>query len=169
MHTGSLSPATCFRLNSGQPGDDSAFCGSIRWSCIQRMGHLRLLCWHGRGFACCWHQLGWCCFTRRQPQILAFCPAEILSNSPRARCAAVPGAASNTVVVVLSTGKALLQSICVAGMVFVSHCAAQCDDCLLIQDGKQDENGPQYDRLKALDSPVLRAGNWNQLCVTCKV
>ncbi|CAL8466966.1 g6502 [Coccomyxa elongata] len=33
----------------------------------------------------------------------------------------------------------------------------------------KDENGPQYDRLKALDSAVLRAGNWNQLCVTCKI
>ncbi|KAK9916497.1 hypothetical protein WJX75_003392 [Coccomyxa subellipsoidea] len=37
------------------------------------------------------------------------------------------------------------------------------------RDGKEDENGPQYDKLKALDSPVLRAGNWNQLCVTCKI
>jgi hypothetical protein len=25
-----------------------------------------------------------------------------------------------------------------------------------------------YERLRALDSPALRAGNWSQLCVTCK-
>ena len=31
-----------------------------------------------------------------------------------------------------------------------------------------DESGLQYDRLRALDSPALRAGNWSQLCVTCK-
>jgi len=35
--------------------------------------------------------------------------------------------------------------------------------------GKQRQSGLQYDRLQALDSPALRAGNWGQLCVTCKV
>ena len=39
--------------------------------------------------------------------------------------------------------------------------------CALLQ--MADESGLQYDRLRALDSPALRAGNWSQLCVTCKV
>ena len=38
--------------------------------------------------------------------------------------------------------------------------------CMLLQ--MADESGLQYDRLRALDSPALRAGNWSQLCVTCK-
>ena len=28
--------------------------------------------------------------------------------------------------------------------------------------------GLGYERLRTLDSPALRAGNWSQLCVTCK-
>lgn len=39
---------------------------------------------------------------------------------------------------------------------------------MLLQ-GKQSQSSLQYDRLQALDSPALRAGNWGQLCVTCKV
>ncbi len=31
------------------------------------------------------------------------------------------------------------------------------------------DEGNNYDRLQSLDSPALRAGNWSQLCVTCKV
>ena len=49
-------------------------------------------------------------------------------------------------------------------------CQSSCDsaECAAAQ-GKQSQSSLQYDRLQALDSPALRAGNWGQLCVTCKV
>lgn len=49
------------------------------------------------------------------------------------------------------------------------HRKVQCVMLAVWAQGKQSQSSLQYDRLQALDSPALRAGNWGQLCVTCKV
>ena len=37
-----------------------------------------------------------------------------------------------------------------------------------LQAQRAEESGLGYERARMLDSPALRAGNWSQLCVTCK-
>ena len=59
----------------------------------------------------------------------------------------------------------LLSGLC---MSFSMHLMWGGAKAILLSMQMADESGLQYDRLRALDSPALRAGNWSQLCVTCK-
>ncbi|KAK9823611.1 hypothetical protein WJX72_004215 [[Myrmecia] bisecta] len=77
----------------------------------------------------------------------------------------VPVAAWSWVVVIsASLGLILLYKTTTADPGFVAH-GRQSNSKNTSNSG----NGERYNHYKSLDSPALWAGNWSQLCVTCKI